>query len=558
MDGVLQETAEPIQASELRVARLLAANDQLCALIDGLQRENLELRQQVGYWRSMHARASERLETLQGSFASLEAEVRKLQADLFGRKSEKTKNQDRSNDLEDSTETAEKPKRGRGQQKDRPGPPRRDYAHLPERPQKVELPPEQCHCPDCGKPLKLRSDTEDSTQIEIEVVVWRRLIQRCRYESTCGCTAQPRFITAPPPPKLIPKGLYGTSLWVEILVDKFYGQRPTERLLESLQMQGLDLAAGTVADGLRQLAPLFTPLYAALRERNIQSVIKQADETRWFVFADHEGKRNHCWWLWAFTGEDTVVYCLDPSRSHTVPEEHFGDNVRGTLLVDRYAAYKAMMQVTSGLLLLAFCWAHVRRDFVRVGKGWPELKEWALAWLQRIRQLYRLNRQRLATWNKSAAKFAKADAALRRALAAFEQQLNAELADPKLRMPCRKVLESLQNHWEGLTRFVDDPRIPMDNNASERRLRRPVIGRKNYFGSGSESSGQLAAMLFSIFDTLKMWKLNIRKWLRWYLDSCAEAGGKAPPDINPFLPWNLTDDQRRALSEEPPPQPNTS
>jgi transposase len=336
---------------------------------------------------------------------------------------------------------------------------------------------------------------------------------------------------------------------VEILVDKFYGQQPVERLLEQWRLHGLDLAAGTVTDGLQRLEPLFTPVYEALKERNGRSYYHQADETRWNVFVDYDGKSNHSWWLWAFSSEDTVVYCLDPSRSHTVPENHYPDDVQGVANVDRLSSYKAMQQVKSGLLRLAFCWAHVRRDFVRVGKGWPELKDWALAWLRRIRTLYHVNRQRRAVL-KNKTKFAKADRALRRAIVAMQQQCAAELANPQLRLPCRKVLQSLQEHWGGLTLFVDDPRIPMDNNASERRLRGPAVGRKNYYGSGSLWSGRLAAMLFSIFATLKMAKLNPRKWLQWYLDSCAKEGGKAPTDIQPFLPWNLTAEERRLLGGE--------
>jgi transposase len=390
------------------------------------------------------------------------------------------------------------------------------------------------------------------------VILYRRVWQRCRYETTCACGGKRRVLTAPLPPKVIPKGLYGTSLWVEILVDKFYSQQPVERLLEQWRLHGLDLAAGTVTDGLQRLEPLFTPVYEALKERNGRSYYHQADETRWHVFVDYDGKSNHCWWLWAFSSEDTVVYCLDPSRSHTVPENHYPGDVQGVANVDRLASYKAMQQVKSGLLLLAFCWAHVRRDFVRVGKGWPELKDWALAWLRRIRALYHLNRERLAVL-KNKTKFAKADRALRRAIVAMQQQCAAELANPQLRLPCRKVLQSLQEHWEGLTLFVDDPRIPMDNNASERRLRGPAVGRKNYYGSGSLWSGRLAAMLFSIFATLKMAKLNPRKWLQWYLDSCAKEGGKAPTDINPFLPWNLTAEERRILGGEvTPPQPDSS
>jgi transposase len=115
-------------------------------------------------------------------------------------------------------------------------------------------------------------------------------------------------------------------------------------------------------------------------------------------------------------------------------------------------------------------------------------------------------------------------------------------------------LVSLQEHWTGLTRFVADARIPMDNNASERSLRGAALGRKNYYGSGAEWSGQLAMMLFSVFATLQKWNLNPRTWLRWYLDACATAGGKVPSDIQPFLPWHLTEDQRRTMAEPMPAQ----
>lgn len=73
-----------------------------------------------------------------------------------------------------------------------------------------------------------------------------------------------------------------------------------------------------------------------------------------------------------------MVFVLDPSRSHNVPQSHFAKNAEGVLSVDRYSGYKAMQQVKNGALLLAFCWAHVRRDFVRVGKGYPQQKSWAL------------------------------------------------------------------------------------------------------------------------------------------------------------------------------------
>jgi transposase len=280
----------------------------------------------------------------------------------------------------------------------------------------------------------------------------------------------------------------------------------------------------------------------ALVQRNRQSHYKQADETRWLVFVEQQGKVGFGWWLWVFNSADTVVYLLDDSRSHQVPEDHYPPQAGGVLMVDRYSAYKAMLQVKNGTLILVFCWAHVRRDFVRVGKGWPELKSWALAWLQRIRDLYRWNRQRLAQPTDPAPQDG-----LRQTVAAMRQQLDTELADPALRMPVRKVLTSLQGHWSGLTQFVDDARIPMDNNLSERRLRGPALGRKNYYGSGALWSGRLAATLFSILATLKLGQINPRLWLHWYLQSCAEAGGQIPNDIEQFLPWNLSEDMSTKL-----------
>jgi transposase len=517
--------------------------------VDELRRENAELRQQAGYWKGMHARAVQRAERLEAEVEQLRGENRKLQDQLFGRKSEAASSQDRSNDLEGGDDPAPALPTKRGQRKDRPGPTRRDYSHLPVVEDLRELPQALRACPRCGAALA-PSDTEDSQQVEIEVRAYRRLIRRRRYQRTCTCASCPRTVTSPAPPKLIPKGLLGVSVWVEILLDKFASHRPTERLLSQWRWLGLDVAAGTVADGLKRLEPLFEPLYDALLKRNAASPVAQADETRWMVFVVQEGKAGYRWWLWVFLGEDTVAFRLDPTRSHEVPEGHFPADARVVLMVDRYSAYKAMAQVKLGNVVLVFCWSHVRRDFVAVGKGWPEHKEWALAWLRRIRALYRHDRRRRGAQTGGAESRA-ADAELRQTVTAMKAQADAELADPRLPTPCRKTLVSLQEHWAGLTRFLDDRRIPLDNNASERQARGPALGRKNYYGSGALWSGRLAAKLFSLFATLSLAKINIRTWLAWFLESCAENGGRVPTDLDPFLPWKMSPEKRREMSLDP-------
>ncbi|MCP4378301.1 MAG: transposase, partial [bacterium] len=103
-------------------------------------------------------------------------------------------------------------------------------------------------------------------------------------------------------------------------------------------------------------------------------------------------------------------------------------------------------------------------------------------------------------------------------------------------------------HWWGLTLFAYNPQVPLDNNLAENTIRGPVNGRKNYYGSGSLWSAQLAAALFSILKTLELWGINPRHWLSAYLSACANHGGKAPTDITPYLPWKMKPARREALS----------
>jgi len=515
-----------------------------------LRREVVDLRQQVGYWRTMHARAVEKGEKLQREIDLLRGENRQLKDRLYGTKSEKHDGSERSFVLDDLEAAEKKPKRRRGQQPQTPGPRRRDYSHLPVVEEPVALSPEQCVCPQCGKPFAAMSDSEDSEVVEIEVRPYRRRIRRRRYRSTCKCAGVPRTLVAPLPPRLIPKAAYGISLWVHLLLEKFAAHHALGNVLDQLGRYDLALPPGTVTEGFRRLTPLLEPIYQAFLQRNALSVYNQADETRWLVFVNWDGKTGHRWWLWAYLGEDSVVFRIAPSRGHEVPEGHYPLDAKGFLVVDRYSAYKAMVQVKLGNLLLVFCWAHVRRDFLAVGKGWPELTPWAIAWLRRIRELYHLNRQRLQR-DPVTREFQLATTTLREAATAMHTQAVAELADEKLRSPCRKTLESLLEHWPGLTRFVTDPKLPMDNNASERAIRGPAMGRKNYYGSGSLWSVCLTAAMFSMLATLRRWDLNPRRWLTWYLESCAAAGGKPPADIETFLPWNLSDQRRHGLANRP-------
>jgi hypothetical protein len=130
----------------------------------------------------------------------------------------------------------------------------------------------------------------------------------------------------------------------------------------------------------------------------------------------------------------------------------------------------------------------------------------------------------------------------------MRQQAEGELKEKRLHHQRRHVLKSLLEHWEGLVVFVEHPEIPMDNNASERTLRKPVVGRKNYYGSGAIWSARFTAVMFSIFETLELYALNPQQWLSEYFSACAQAGGLSPPrDIQPHLPWNIAAAEKAGL-----------
>jgi transposase len=518
-----------------------------CPVCPRLEQE-FEPWRQAAYWKAQHRRALEREAQLKTEVQRLQALLRLREQQLFGRSTETAAATQPAAPLATPTETPLR--RPRGQQPGKPGPKRRDYSHLPAVVEDHQLPPDQCRCSKCGQPLDGFPGTEDSIILEVDVRAHRRVIRRRRYRPACSCAVHPGIVTAPPPPRVIPKSIFGVSIWVSLLLDKYLFYRPTYRLLADWDTLGLDLSLGTATDGLKRLVPLFEPVYEALVRRSQTQTLWQADETRWLVFASIEGKVGYRWYLWVFHSAEVVVFVLAAGRSHEVPEEHFGPvEGRGILVVDRYKAYQAIDKVKSGLIVVAFCWAPVRRDFVRLARSWPDQESWALGWVDEIGKLYHLNDERRKV-RQDAAAFAVADGALRAAVTNFGNRGQEQLGEAAVHPARRKVLESLGDHWSGLTVFVEHPEVPMDNNTAERSERGPVVGRKNYYGSGSVWSGQLAAMLFSLFQTLCLWDLNPRLWLSAYLRACAEAGGRAPKDVERFLPWNLTTEQRRVWGSD--------
>ena len=512
---------------------------------------HIELVMEANSWKSQHRRAVERAEwrdqryqrvlrQVKGQAARREAvlraeldvanaKVRDLQQRMFGRKSERRKG---GSEQPAQALAARAP---RGHQRGARGHGRTMQSHLPERSEFVEIDAPQC--PNCGLGFSAFPGTEDSEVLEIEVQAYRRVIHRRRYRPICDCGCVPGIVTAPSPPRLIDRGKFGMSVWVSVLLDKFLYGRPSHRLLQDLSDHGLNMSPGTLAGGLRALAPLFEPLDQALLSKLRSEPHWHADETRWAVFVEVPGKVNHRWYLWVFHSRSVVHYVLDESRSAAVVEAELAGVDSGFISCDRYAAYKKFARLHPGVVL-AFCWAHQRRDFLELANDYPEVSPWAMAWVDAIAELYHLNGLRLQAGDGSAERVAH-HSDLQLAVRRMASRRDGALADPLLAEPAAKVLQSMTVHWPGLTVFVDHPGVPMDNNVAERAARLAVVGRKNFYGSGCEWSGQLAATMYSLLMTLKLWRLNARTWLSAYLQACADHGNRAPADVDAFLPWAM-------------------
>jgi len=515
------------------------------------KQEYIQLKWDSRYWRRQHDRAVAREAALKQELERAQAEIRDLKQRLYGKRSEKGTTASEAQAVE------AKPSRPRGQAPGSQGHGRTPRPHLPVVEEWRALPPESQVCPCCRAPFDPFPGTEDSDIVEIHVGAYVRTIKRLRYRKTCQCPNVPGLITAPVAPRLIPKSSLGISVWVEVLLRKYLYAIPTNRLCADLSNLGVPMALGTLTGGLEKLAPLFEPVQAALLERHLTERLFHGDETRWKVFQAIAGKVGHRWYLWLTRSASVVYFWMAPGRGAEVIKAHFAELSKEVLIIfvcDRYSVYPCWVK-DYPMILLAFCWAHVRRDFLDGAKAWPELATWMHAWVDAIGELYHLNAQRLEVWDETlplagqSPPFQARHQALVTRLAEMATQRDLGLADTSLHSAQKKVLNSLKNHWSGLTVFVDHPQTPMDNNKAENSLRNPATGRRNYYGSGAIWSANLAAMLFSILQTIRLWGLNPRHWLYAFLTACAENGGQPLTDLTPFLPWTMDEARRHALQQ---------
>lgn len=232
-----------------------------CACGNGIERWfYVQVKTAAHYWHVQHHRSIQREADLKLELEQAKAEIRLLKQKRFGKSSESHKTNDKKTEQEPDA-------RNRGQQPGSKGHGRKTIP-LEEVEEIIELPENEQHCPCCKEPYETLSKTEDSEIIEIEVKGYKRKIKRRKYLSRCHCKNTSKLLIAPPVPRLIPKGILGTSIWTLILMDKYGGHTPTHRYLEKLELHGIDLALGTVTDGLQRITPMFAPVVQVILEKN--------------------------------------------------------------------------------------------------------------------------------------------------------------------------------------------------------------------------------------------------------------------------------------------------
>lgn len=516
-------------------------------MASGGEHEAAHWQAQAERWQAEAKRLARKNKALEAKVAALIEKVATLAKLVFGDSSEKKKPDasapESAEGAEGDGEHGGSAKRRRGQQPGSAGHGRRDYSGLETKEEFHDVPEGDRVCPECGGAYVF-FDEETSEQIDWRVQIVRIVHRRKTYSRTCSC-AVPGILAAPLPAKPIPKGRFTASFLARLVVEKYVLGRPLERIVAALAHDGFDVAKGTLVGALHAVCELLGPLDEAIRARNAEAGHLHVDETSWSVFEEVAGKANHRWWLWVFLGPDTAVFLIDPTRSTKVVEDHLGIDVStGSLAAGRhllvssdfFTVYQSLAKI-DGLDPL-WCWAHIRRYFIRASDAHKKLKPWTAAWMERIGALYAAHRALDAADAGSAAhEEAMADFTL--ALKEIDTVRKKEAADEGLHPRAQKVLATLDHEWEGLARHAEFPELALDNNAAERALRNPVVCRKNCYGSGARWAATLAGRVWTITATASKFGANPLSYLTSYLDACGAAGGRAPEGeaLEAFFPW---------------------
>jgi transposase len=487
-----------------------------------------------------HAELPDDVDVLKALVLSSRAEVEhlkliiaKLKRLQFGRRSEKIDREIEQLELRlEELQVSAVPATSRSAEKS-PGqiPVRRPLPqHLPRT--RVEHAP-ACTCPDCG--AVMRKIGEDVAEILDYVPARFRVIQHVRPK--LACPACERIVQVEAPSRPIERGLAGAGLLAHVLVSKYADHLPLYRQAQIYAREGVELERSTLAEWVAGCFRLVDPLVDALAHYVMAAQKLHADDTPVPVLNPGRG-RTKTGRLWTYVRDDrpagseeapAVLFRYAPDRRGERPREHLAP-FSGILQADAYAGFGHLYE--GSRILEAACWAHARRGFFELHQA--NNSPIAAEALDRIGALYAIEAEiRGRPPNERAA--------IRRAragplLESLREWLRHTLTRVSKKSELAKAISYVLTRWTALTRYRDDGRIEIDNNAAERALRVVALGRKNYLFCGSDAGGERAAAIYSLIGTAKLNDLDPEAYLRYVIERIADHPINR---VEELLPWHI-------------------
>jgi transposase len=418
--------------------------------------------------------------------------------------------------------------------------------HLPRERVVVEA-PATCACCGSSRIVKMGEDVTET----IEVIPRRwKVIQTVREKFTCRDCEK---ISQPPAPfHAIPRGWAGPSLIAMVIFEKFGQHQPLNRLGERFAREGVELSLSTLADLVGHATVALEPLHALIAQHVRAADRLHGDDTTVPLLARGGTLTAR---LWTYVRDDrpfaggappAALFFFSRDREKTHPNRHLG-GWQGILQADAYGGYNDLYRTdrAPGPVTSALCWSHARRKFfeladivgnVRKGKSAHEISPVALEAVNRIDALFDIER---GLGGLPAEARLQARQRLSRPLVDdLNGWLLAERAGMSKHNPVAKAINYMfekEGRWAAFTRFLDDGRICLTNNAAERSLRGAALGRKSWLFAGSERGGDRAAFMYSLVVTAKMNDIDPQAWLADVLARMPNLPVSRLPDL---LPWN--------------------
>lgn len=318
------------------------------------------------------------------------------------------------------------------------------------------------------------------------------------------------IVTAAGQPSLLAGMSYTTEFVASVVSDKFISHMPLERQTREMESLGLK---GIKNSTLSRMAALAAACLEPIAERILNEDLLPSDlaihldETPWKIQNQHEKDG----YMWIISNRYGAYYFFKPTRSGQVLREKLGA-YSGPAVTDGFSGYSVLDEIG---IAQAFCWAHARREFLRIEGHDPSVKPI----LDLIDQLFAIEREATSFTHLADLRREKSVAVAGK----LKQLMFEEHPRSRSQSQKRKAIEYSLKRWEGLTRFLEDTRIPMSNNEAERTIRHAVVGRKNFYGSGSHTGAATAATLYTIIESAKKNDIDPRTFVLMCLRNVAEG-----------------------------------